>query len=184
MIETLTLALSAVVALGTMLLGIPAATALAAPGALRRTAPPTTSERAAQVARPGFTPLDLGPDKLTWPSLTPWRNPPSPSADWPSEGWDDPQLGLAARRRKRPDPAPAPAPQRAPTVPDVVEHVQAAAVQLRGAPDPDAVLRRVEQIGIAKAIEELMSETGWDMPAAVSWLREARRRQLGLPPAE
>ena len=42
----------------------------------------------------GFTPLDLGPDPMKWPSASSWPIANKlPPAEWPSKGWDDEHFG-------------------------------------------------------------------------------------------
>jgi len=41
----------------------------------------------------GFTPLDLGPDPMQWPSANAWPTSNLPVPDWPSKLWDDEHFG-------------------------------------------------------------------------------------------
>jgi len=41
----------------------------------------------------GFTPLDLGPDPMTWPSSSEWPSPKLRDAEWPSKSWNDEHFG-------------------------------------------------------------------------------------------
>jgi hypothetical protein len=41
----------------------------------------------------GFTPLDLGPDPVQWPSAKPWPTSKLPVPEWPSKSWDDEHFG-------------------------------------------------------------------------------------------
>ena len=45
----------------------------------------------------GFTPMDLGPDPMQWPSETPWPNTALNELPWPSQTWDDPHFGTKAQ---------------------------------------------------------------------------------------
>ena len=44
-------------------------------------------------ANPSFTPLDLGPDPVLWPSQKPWKVTARKELPWPSQTWDDPHFG-------------------------------------------------------------------------------------------
>lgn len=85
----------------TAVFGAPIAARLAQPKRLHRPAVAGhkhTNQAPTPVVRP-FTPLDLGPDLMTWPSQTPWALSGRLEPDWPSKQWDDEHFGAHWRRQ-------------------------------------------------------------------------------------
>lgn len=79
----------------TAALGIPVALAATQPHIWRRTAARDRSVgRSVAPHTVQFTPLDLGPDPVQWPSERTWTNQSTiPVPEWPSMAWDDAHFG-------------------------------------------------------------------------------------------
>lgn len=78
----------------TAVVGVPLAVRLARPkiwGRSQILAMPRAG--AAPPTKPSFTPLDLGPDPMRWPSQDPWKKNMTAELPWPSQTWDDPHFG-------------------------------------------------------------------------------------------
>jgi hypothetical protein len=104
-------------AAATVLVGTPIAASLAGPGELRSLHKRDKEQRKQQVRTEGgqraFAPLDLGPDKVQWPSQRPWALTTTMKVpQWPSSSWTDEHFGKAARAANAAATAAAPATPR------------------------------------------------------------------------
>lgn len=80
----------------TSLAGVPVAVRLARANLSDfggRGAPAQQRERRDAVVTAGFTPLDLGPDTIQWPSQQKWPTSRIAAAEWPSKSWNDEHFG-------------------------------------------------------------------------------------------
>lgn len=78
----------------TVSIGAPLAASLARVHEFKRTVnPELESSRERRVHTSAFTPLDLGPDLIEWPSQRPSTERAFRDQEWPSRGWDDEHFG-------------------------------------------------------------------------------------------
>ncbi|MCA9494695.1 MAG: hypothetical protein KC621_32425 [Myxococcales bacterium] len=84
----------------TVVLGAPVASRLARPNSWSWLKPPSAQvpDRPKIETPRAFSPLDLGPDPMRWPSQRPWAASPIPEPQWPSQSWDDEHFGAHWRR--------------------------------------------------------------------------------------
>ena len=162
-----------------VLLGMPLVGAVAQRVVFKRPAAPTPEGRIQAAVVRTFSPLDLGPDLVKWPSEVPKTFTPFPEPPWPSEGWNDPHFG----RKRTPASAmvqPVAEPVRGkPPVAAVAEAALSGQGRVTEKPRTgfggltDAQIRAlVETEGLVKAVEILVEQAGVD-PGTVA--RELRR---------
>jgi hypothetical protein len=171
-----------------LVLGLPLVGAVAQRVVFKRPQPATPDARVQAAVVRTFTPLDLGPDLVRWPSEAPVKLTQFPEPPWPSERWDDPHFGRkraiavphaapkepvdkpAKPQKARPAPAPAPAEQAF-----FEAGVQGQPSGLAGLSDAK-IKALVDREGLVKAVEILVERAGVD-PGTVA--RELRRILAG-----
>lgn len=186
------------VALGVVSVGI---TAIDAQGSVRKRRKEPAPKRQTFGSNGAFTPLDLGPSRMVWPSEQPWQMKGLPKLPWPSETWPDgpftrsaagsppPQADAPeASAKPKPKPQKQPAkgtaapkkPPRPPAPPDPAEQQFFATVgtpaPLPGdVPSAEQVLAWADAEGLAAAVEKIRSRTGWEFRQAAEHLASAMR---------
>lgn len=176
------------------------------PGRIWRSARKSTQHaRVTASSAPAFSPLDLGPVPLKWPSEQVW--PPSrlPAMPWPSETWSD---DFFRGRAAKPSPAPTATSQTDASTPDDAagqraasqkraepqKREQPAKSQNRPAkqktaappapaarPSPDGrvtdkvLLAWADQKGLASAVEMLRDTNGWEFHQSAQHLARVMR---------
>lgn len=86
--------------------GTPVAVYLAQPHRWRSSPErdPTPQRRRLEIST-AFTPLDLGPDPVRWPSERAWATSPIADPQWPSLSWEDEHFGSHWRKHEHKPPA-------------------------------------------------------------------------------
>lgn len=157
--------------------------------AARRDASPGRSRSPHQAA---FTPMDLGPDPMEWPSARPWGGPEARTMDWPSKEWDDEHFGTHWRKSTRsesprrrsdsPPPARRPIPPPRPELGDDAaeasakrfEETLSSALPVPRVPDRAEIEHLIAQRGLAGTVQVIMQRTGWDFRKAARFLKKTR----------
>lgn len=188
----------------TVAVGGPLAAKLARPHLFRKRSPRDSFNQWDRTAQqPAFTPMDLGPDPMQWPSSKEWSTD-ARKQEWPSKSWDDEHYGahwrsgttpevedggfhvMAARRgpatpepiaRSRPKAASSPG-----TAPAVADHapgepnsgVESVTLPARRAPTSNEIEELVSQMGLAGTVQVIMQRTGWDFRKAAHYLAKNR----------
>lgn len=89
----------------TVAIGGPMAARMARPHLFKSAARRDATGRERATHQPAFTPMDLGPDPMKWPSARPWgEDRATPSQEWPSKSWDDEHYGAHWRDGSYSDP--------------------------------------------------------------------------------
>ena len=168
---------------------------------LKRPRPSTQPPaRAATPSAPAFTPLELSPVALNWPSERPAEAPRLAPLRWPSETWTDnffsragspsvptsSESGPSSLKPSEPKPKkkrrsePRPVEVTAPAVAIPVEEPVPIATEAVGPIPPEQVLAWAREHGLAVAVEHIRQQTGWDFQRAAKYLaavlRESKER--------
>ena len=184
----------------TVLVGTPFALAMARPASFRHRAARTADATRSSYSRVAFVPLDLGEDKIKWPSEMAPRTAPRAVPPWPSELWNDEYFGQ--NRKKLPEltgptaKKAAPAKAKKKTAKKAKPQVQKKKAQKKkvqpsaedafftqntkpqpqGAPNRQEIEALVGRLGLAGAVQEIMNRTGWDFRQAAHYLAKSRQK--------
>lgn len=141
-------------------------------------------DRAPASLRPGFTPLDFGPDPMLWPSQRADERPARPELSWPSSTWDDPHFGRhAAAPPKAPE---GPARPRSEKPKEEKRKGggkssggskgERKAKPADGLPSVEELESLIAENGITTVAAMLMQQNGWTVEQVARWIREQRQR--------